>query len=349
MAVAAGVASSAAGVRAQRAQAAELLAQDAGRWTALETELARADRGEAAPARRAIRGRRRGSARLAVTRSCRCRPSRSCRWATLAQRPSQIHVTVDSLDSLLNGDATEPAASFRSAGFDLGFVVVVVLPLVLLAVTYDVVSAERERGTLTLIVAQPVDPLHVLLAKLGVRAGVMLGIVVSATVAGLGLTGTDLTDGQVLGRLLGWAVSVGLYSAFWCAVALVVNTGRGSSATNAVACVAVWLGVVLLIPSAIDTLARLASPIPARTELVVAVRDTASRLEPEARAVLARQDAANPELRPPGGRRVSDRVALQYAVLQAQEEELRPLFARFDAQRRRQQMLLAWLGRSPRR
>jgi ABC-2 type transport system permease protein len=101
-------------------------------------------------------------------------------------------------------------------------------------------------------------------------------------VTGLGLTGTHLTDGQVLGRLLGWAVSVGLYSAFWCAVALVVNTGRGSSATNAVACVAVWLGVVVLVPSAIDTLARLASPMPARTELVVAVRD-ASRL-PEARA-----------------------------------------------------------------
>ena len=150
----------------------------------------------------------------------------------LAQRPSHIHVTVDSLDSLLNGDATEPAALLPFRSIDLGFVVVVVLPLVLLAVTYDVVSAERERGTLALILAQPVHPRHVLLAKLGVRAGVMLGIVVSATVAGLGLTGTDLTEGQVLGRLLGWAVSVGLYSAFWCAVALVVNTGRGSSAVT---------------------------------------------------------------------------------------------------------------------
>ena len=138
-------------------------------------------------------------------------------------------------------------------------------------------------------------------------------------------------------------MSVGLYSAFWCAVALVVNTRGWSSATNAVACLAVWLGVVVVVPSGIQTAAQLAYPMPARAELVVAVREAASRLEPDAREILARHDARYPELRPAGGRRVPDRVALQYAVLQEQEQRLSPLLAQFEAQRTRREGLVTWL------
>ena len=132
----------------------------------------------------------------------------------LVRRPSQVQVTVDSLGALLSADATEPAVLLAGGGFDLGFIVVAVLPLLLLAVTYDVVSAERERGTWALILAQPVDPSLLVLAKVAVRAGVVVGTVLGATALGLGLTGTDLTDRSILGRLLGWAMSVGLYSAF---------------------------------------------------------------------------------------------------------------------------------------
>ncbi|HZL99188.1 MAG TPA: hypothetical protein VFD43_02955, partial [Planctomycetota bacterium] len=110
VAVAAGVASGAAGVRTQRAQAAELLAHDAGRWMALETELARADRGEVTPARTRHPG---APAWLGEVGWHAIRPLpalASLSVGALAQRPSQIHVTVDSLDSLLNGAATEPAA-----------------------------------------------------------------------------------------------------------------------------------------------------------------------------------------------------------------------------------------------
>jgi ABC-2 type transport system permease protein len=342
LAVVAGVASGAAGVRRNAPCRPNSWSGTGHRWAALETELVRADRGDGT----SVRGRHPGAPAWLgqVGRHATLPPSGLgvLSVGELAHHASQVHVTVDSLDTLLGADAVEPAALLVGGWIDTGFVVVVVLPLFLLTVMYDVVAAERERGTLALILAQPVSPSRAVLAKLGVRAGVMVAIVVGATVAGLRVTGTDLTDWAVLGRLLGWVVSVGLYSAFWCALALVVNTGRGSSAANAVACVGVWLGVVVLVPSAIDTLARLVYPTPARAELVVAVRDAAGRLEPEAREILARRDAAHPELRPSKGRRVADRAALQYAVLQAQEEELRPLLARFDAQRRRRHTLLAW-------
>jgi hypothetical protein len=111
---------------------------------ALETELARADRGEVTPARRAIQGAG-GSARSAAARSCRCRPSLSCRWARWRSAlPDPCHRRQPGLTP----ERRRHRASRPPSGgwIDLGFVVVVVLPLILLAVTYDVVSAERERA-----------------------------------------------------------------------------------------------------------------------------------------------------------------------------------------------------------
>ena len=170
---------------AQRAHVAELLAQDAARWAVLESELARAERGEVTPDRGRHPGRRRCSARWAV-REAAAAAARGLSVGELVRRPAQVHVTVDSLGALLNADATEPAALLSGGGFDFAFVVVAVLPLLLLAVTYDVVSAERERGTWALIRAQPVNPSHLVLAKLAVRAGMVVGTALSATVPGLG-------------------------------------------------------------------------------------------------------------------------------------------------------------------
>lgn len=340
---AAGVVSGAAWARREHARAVELLAQDEARWVSLERELTRAERGEVTPERWRHPGAPAWLGQVGRQALLPSTPLTGLSVGGLAYRLSQVHVTVDSLGALLSADAAEPAALLVGGGFGLGFIVVAVLPLLLLAVTYDVVSAERERGTWALILAQPVNPSHVVLAKIAVRAGIVVATGLGATVLGLGLTGTDLTNGHVLSRLLGWAISVGLYGAFWCSVALAVNTWGWSSATNAVACLAVWLGVVVVGPSVIQTTAELAYPMPGRAELVVAVRETASQLEPDAREILARHDARHPELRPAGGRRVPDRVALQYAALEEQEQRLAPLLARFEAQGARREGLVTWL------
>ena len=343
VAVAAGVASGTAWVRREDTLAAEVLAQDDARWAELARELTRAERGEITldrwrhPGAPAWLGQVGRHASLPVT------PLAALSAGELARRPAQVHVTVDSLDALLSADETEPAALLVGGGFDLGLVVVAVLPLLLLAVAYDVVSAERERGTWPLIRAQPVDLSRLVLAKIAVRAAILVGPGLGATVLALAVTRVDLANEDILVRLLVWTLSVGLYSAFWCAVALAVNVWGWSSATNAVVCVAVWLGVVVVIPSVIQSTAQLAYPMPARAELVVAARETASQLEPDAREILARHDARFPELRPSSGRRVADRTTLQYAVLQEQEERLAPLLARFAAQRTRREVLVTWL------
>ena len=179
--VAAGVASGTAWVWREHALAAELLAQDEGRWAALERELARAERSEVTPDRWRHPGAPAWLGQVGRHATLPPPPLAGLSVGELVRRPSQVQVTVDSLGALLSADATEPAVLLAGGGFDLGFIVVAVLPLLLLAVTYDVVSAERERGTWALILAQPVDPSLLVLAKVAVRAGVVVGTVLGAT------------------------------------------------------------------------------------------------------------------------------------------------------------------------
>lgn len=54
--------------------------------------------------------------------------------------------------------------------FDLAFVLVVLTPLLVIALTFNTWSAERESGTWELVRAQPIHPLTVLGLKFGLRA-----------------------------------------------------------------------------------------------------------------------------------------------------------------------------------
>jgi ABC-2 type transport system permease protein len=52
---------------------------------------------------------------------------------------------------------TENPASLLNGSFDLGFVSVYIWPVLILALTYGVVSTDREAGVLALVLAQPIS------------------------------------------------------------------------------------------------------------------------------------------------------------------------------------------------
>jgi len=101
--------------------------------------------------------------------------------AVLAVGASDLHpyyarVSVRSKASFMASDEVENPHNLLAGRFDLVFVVVWVLPLLLIALTYNTVTGERDQGTMALWRAQPVPATRVLLAKLGVRAVFVLGL-----------------------------------------------------------------------------------------------------------------------------------------------------------------------------
>ncbi len=93
--------------------------------------------------------------------------------------PHVFKVSAGSKDSFLFVDEIANPTHLLSGSFDLAFVIVYLYPLLLLAISYNVLSGEQEQGTLALTVASSARLTTVLAGKLFVRAG---GLIAAAVV-----------------------------------------------------------------------------------------------------------------------------------------------------------------------
>jgi ABC-2 type transport system permease protein len=149
---------------------------------------------------------------------------------------------------------------------DLTFVLIALLPLFVIAVTYDIVSGERERGTwgMARLFARP---RRLVAAKIGARVILMGGLVTLLAVIGAFLAGID-GDGRAA-----WAAAlVALHSLFWFALCLAVAAGRRSSTANAMILVGAWVALTFLAPAVLSLANAILHPAPEALELTVRQR-----------------------------------------------------------------------------
>ena len=189
-----------------------------------------------------------------------------------------------------NGEVENPL-NLMVGRFDLAFVTVYLLPLLVLALSFNVLSEEREQGTLALTLSQPVSARDVVGAKLAFRALLVVGLA-----AGVSLLGILATGGASFGRVLLWCATVVLYALFWFALAAWVNSLRRSSSWNATALVGAWLVLVVVLPAAINIAAGLLHPLPSRVEMITAQREASNDAVNRRSELLARYLEDHPEM-----------------------------------------------------
>ena len=145
---------------------------------------------------------------------------------------------------------------------------VVLSPLLVIAVTFNVWSSEREAGTWDLVRSQPVSELLVLGVKFALRT--LVAWLPLVLLQGLATLAFDLPiDGQW------WAVagSVLLYVVFWVVASMAVAALRQSSEVNILLLLGVWIVCAVLgaAPVAVAAAARFA--LPEAMELTVLARE----------------------------------------------------------------------------
>lgn len=170
----------------------------------------------------------------------------------------------------------------RALQFDLAFVLVFLLPLFLLAGIYDVWAQERDQGTASLLLSQPVR-LDTLLAAKALARGATL-LLCFTLVSMLTLVVAAPGSGAAVGGLLGAAVVIVLYGAFWILLALAVNVFARRSTEAAIACGAGWLAIVVLVPALLSAGLDLARPAPSHPDYVNTLRMTELDLKKQRRA-----------------------------------------------------------------
>lgn len=165
-------------------------------------------------------------------------------------------------------------ASLRAGHFDTGFIVTYLLPLAVIALCFGLLAADRERGTMLLLLSQPVSPGTLLAAGLLVRFVLLevafIGAAALFAYSGLGANAPL----ETLPRFGLWAVTVTVYAGFWFAMsALVVATG-GKAVSNAVVLVMCWVLLTIVVPGVVALGAQALYPVPPRSEIMKVVNVT---------------------------------------------------------------------------
>ncbi len=240
-------------------------------------------------------------------------------------RPQVFRVTTGPLESAaLTATAPMRGPSRDATGpFDPAFVFVVLFPLVAIALSYDLLSGERERGTLALLLSQPVTQRQLVASKAAAR-GLLLGATgLVAAAAGA------LVAGDALFTSMGavYAAGIAAYALFWFALAIAVNSRGWSSAQNALVLVGAWLLLVVIVPGLLRAFVEARYPPPSRVELVNEAREAAEEAEAELGAIVGTHGTATPP-------NATQRAA---AVQEELARRTEPVIAAFRQQRDLQQ------------
>lgn len=243
--------------------------------------------------------------------------------------------------ALYHGEEIENASILYNGHFDLAFVLVFLLPLLIIALSFNVVSGEKERGTLPLIQASTSSLRWIVLQKFTFRY-VLLGLYSSLLLL-LGLALTSIlprAEWSEIGTLLG---SIWAYSAFWFGLGFMVNSLGKSSGFNAGVLMGAWLGLLVLIPALVNVCANAYYPMPSRIELIAETREASNAAREKGSQVLAQYLEDHPELAATGNQVVSTQNFAVNSLLVNLEVEkaMRPLEEKFVQQKEQQAALLA--------
>ncbi len=162
-----------------------------------------------------------------------------------------------------------------TGAFDPAFLFVVLFPLVIIALSYELLSGERERGTLAMLLSQPVSQGALVFGKASARALALCVVTLAFALAGLLVAGAELALLPVLlyaAVLVAWAL-------FWFAASIAVNAWGKSSASNALLLVGLWLLVVVVVPGLVTVAVETVFPPPSRIELLHEAREAAQDVE----------------------------------------------------------------------
>lgn len=257
--------------------------------------------------------------------------------------PVVVPLTPGPPPSLHGGAEPENPHRLLLGQFDAAFVVIHLAPLLVLALTYALLAGERERGTLPLLLTQPLTLRAYVVGRLAPRVLVAMGLV--GAISGGCWALARVTDASSTARLALWTAVALAYVGFWFGVALIVVSRPRGSAHQALVLAALWLAFMVLVPAAINLAVKSFAAVPSRMELILALRASGDEALAERSKLLAAYYEDHPEFAPKGeaAEGAPDFSRVRIVTYQKLEHDLAPVLARYEARLARQQALVGKL------
>ena len=228
--------------------------------------------------------------------------------------------------------------TLASSRFDVALVIVLLMPVLMIAVSFDVLAADRSRGSLSMMMSFPIRLTRLAWTRLLFRNGVLWATAAAVMVL---LLFINDAGGDRYARFGLWLAVCLVYAAFWTTIiALCIASFR--TATNAAAAlVAVWMLITLASPAAVATMSEAAYPTPSRLAYLSEIRSAQADTNRELADVTAGFLLDHPELTV-GDQTLPSYLRAAYLSNEAARVNTRPISEAYEAARAGRAQTLEW-------
>lgn len=208
--------------------------------------------------------------------------------------------------------------------FDLAFVIIYLLPLLIIGLSYNALSQEQQSGQLRLQLLQGANPWVFLYSQLILRA---LLVLLPFLIAANSLL-FFYSEGYSITNAAAFSTIVVVYCLFWsCLCGFIISRGK-SAANNATILMTSWLCLVIIIPTTFNTINLMAHPTPSRVHYIDSLRSNADAANKASEKTLAKFFSDHPELTA-NNNGSSDYATKKIATIIAIEKAMQPYDEQF--------------------
>jgi ABC-2 type transport system permease protein len=197
--------------------------------------------------------------------------------------------------------------------FDLAFVLAYLLPLLVIAGAFNLISEEREQGTLAIQRSQPVGFVRLYVNKMLARFGLLSVLILLVVLTALGVAGIA-PGSSIAWKIVGISI---LYALFWFLICLGINLYGGTSDQNALRTIGIWLFFSLVSPALVNLIVGKVYPVPSRASHQTALRNIENQLENQRDSIILEFYASNPSIQrlPDDEKKRKDWYREEFAVM----------------------------------
>ena len=251
--------------------------------------------------------------------------------------PGTVHVSGRSPHMFIDKEDIRNPLLLAFGVFDLAFVIIFILPIVTLAISYNLLTQDREDGTLAFIMAQSTSLPAIAAGKLCIRGLLLFALVVVLLAVAFLSTGQALFTADGFGRFLLWCAFCLAYGFFWLAISFALNSFLKSSNTAALAVASLWLVLVVVVPSLINSIAGATYPPPSRAEMITVLQEARREADIRRAEAMAQYYMDHPDLVTDGSDPSYGFWTRLTAVDSLSYQAAQPIIGQFQQQLSRQQ------------
>jgi ABC-2 type transport system permease protein len=222
--------------------------------------------------------------------------------------------------------------------FDIAFVLIYILPLLIIAFTYNVLSKEKELGTLRLLASQPISTKSWLLQKMTIRFIVFT--ILTSSILSVVITLFSIDGRLRFSEVMALHTLTTCYNLFWFIIAYVINVKVNDSSKNAITSIGFWLLSVLIIPATLNQIGGALYPTPSRLKLINEIRLIKKENEEQQNEIMDSYLRNHPELAEGSNKDQFGFWHNYFASEKVMEEKTKPLLTAYDTQLKKQQKLI---------